>query len=295
MAGTRIETALERALSFSASAECPPRLRAAMVDAVFPGGGRVRPRLVLAVANACGGDDPALVDAALAAVELMHCASLVHDDLPCFDNAAWRRGRPTVHRAYGEQVAVLVGDALITNAFECLARAPTRNFQRLGPLLSALATGVGAPRGLVAGQAWEAETEVDLTAYHRAKTGALFEAAAAMGALAVGANPAPWRKVAAHLGEAYQVADDLADLLSTAQELGKPVGQDCQRDRPNAAAALGVHGAVARLDLLVNAAQAAVPECHGRAELQGFIEAVAERLLPTSLSGQTGSAVAAAG
>lgn len=295
MPGKRIESALERALTLSASGECPPRLRAAMIDAVFPGGGRVRPRLALAVAVACGDDDVALTDASLAALELMHCASLVHDDLPCFDNAAWRRGRPTIHRVYGEQVAVLVGDALITNAFECLARAPTRNIHRLGPLLSALATGVGAPRGLVAGQAWETESEINLSAYHRAKTGALFEASAAMGALAAGANPAPWRKMAAMLGEAYQVADDLADLLSTAHELGKPVGQDSQFDRPNAAQALGVDGALARLDELVLAAQHSVPECVGRSELLGFIEAVAERLVPTSLTRQLGGTVAAAG
>lgn len=295
MPGKRIETALERALALSASPDCPPRLRAALIDAVFPGGGRVRPRLVLAVASACGDDDPALSDAAMAAVELMHCASLVHDDLPCFDNAAWRRGRPTVHRVYGEQVAVLVGDALITCAFECLARAPTRNPHRLAPLLTALATGVGAPRGLVAGQAWESEAEVDLSAYHRAKTGALFEAAAALGALAAGANPGPWRNLGAQLGEAYQVADDLADRLSTSRELGKPVGQDGQLDRPNAATVLGVKGAMARLDQLVAAAQNAVPDCPQRAALVTFIETVAERLVPASLSGRPGGAVAAAG
>ena len=89
----------------------------------FPGGARIRPRLCLAVAQACGEDQPAVTDAAAAAIELLHCASLVHDDLPCFDDAPIRRGKPSVHRAFGEQLAVLAGDALIVLAFETLALA----------------------------------------------------------------------------------------------------------------------------------------------------------------------------
>ena len=94
--------------------------------AVFPGGARIRPRLCLAVAQACGEDQPAVTDAAAAAIELLHCASLVHDDLPCFDDAPLRRGKPSVHRAFGERLAVLAGDALIVLAFETLARAAVR-------------------------------------------------------------------------------------------------------------------------------------------------------------------------
>src|SRR6188472_2351944 len=101
----RIEQALQTAIARADIPGCPPRLAAAMRHAVFPRGARVRPRLCLAVAAACGDDDPALSDAAAASIELLHCASLVHDDLPCFDNADTRRNRPSIHRAFGEPLA----------------------------------------------------------------------------------------------------------------------------------------------------------------------------------------------
>jgi len=110
----RIERSLHAALAPGAT---PPLLSLAMHHAVFPGGARVRPRLCLAAASACGGDDPTLAEAAAAAIELMHCASLVHDDMPCFDDAATRRGRLSVHRAFGEPLALLAGDGLIGMAF----------------------------------------------------------------------------------------------------------------------------------------------------------------------------------
>src|SRR3712207_4775184 len=119
--GIRIELALVEALTRAGSSPCPPLLAAAMHHAVFPGGARIRPRLCLSVAAACGDDDPAVSEAAAVAIELLHGASLVHDDLPCFDDAPIRRGRPSVHCAYGEPAAVLTGDALIVLAFQILA------------------------------------------------------------------------------------------------------------------------------------------------------------------------------
>ncbi|HEY5308446.1 MAG TPA: polyprenyl synthetase family protein, partial [Casimicrobiaceae bacterium] len=116
----RIESALSAAVASGEGLGCPPKLVAAVRHAVFPGGARIRPQLCLAVAQACGDDDPALADAAAVAVELLHCASLVHDDLPCFDDATTRRGRASVHSAFGERLAVLAGDALIVNAFQTL-------------------------------------------------------------------------------------------------------------------------------------------------------------------------------
>src|SRR5579875_14557 len=110
---TRIEQALTDALAGSRGADGPPKLAAAMQYAVFPRGARLRARLCLAVAQACGDDAPMLSDAAAVSIELLHCASLVHDDLPCFDDADTRRGKPAVHRAFGEPLAVLTGDALI--------------------------------------------------------------------------------------------------------------------------------------------------------------------------------------
>ncbi|MBN8492558.1 MAG: polyprenyl synthetase family protein, partial [Burkholderiales bacterium] len=161
----RIERALQQALSFGMSPEGPPLLAAAMRHAVFPGGARIRPQLCLAVARACGDPHPELSDAAAAAIELLHCASLVHDDLPCFDDAATRRGVPSVHAAFGERLAVLSGDALIVLAFQALAEASAPATARLlGPLVRTLGQRVGGPHGIVAGQAWECEPRVSLAA-----------------------------------------------------------------------------------------------------------------------------------
>ncbi|HSG88014.1 MAG TPA: polyprenyl synthetase family protein [Pseudomonadales bacterium] len=245
----------------------PPTLAEAMHYAVFPGGHRIRPRLCLSVAAACGDSAPALADAAAAAIELLHCASLVHDDMPCFDGAETRRGRPSVHSAYGEPLALLVGDGLIVLAFEVLANAAQVAPERLAPLLRTVSAAVGAPCGIVAGQAWECEPEPDLRAYHRAKTGALFAGATVAGAVAAGFEPEGWYRLGARLGEAYQVADDLSDALASEEELGKPVGRDTLLDRPSAVRELGVEGASARLRTLVEEAQASIPDCPHRKHL----------------------------
>lgn len=189
----RIEQALTAAVAAGEGPGGPPLLSAAIRHAVFPGGARIRPRLCLAVAQACGDDDPLLADAAAAAIELLHCASLVHDDLPCFDDAPTRRGMPSVHSRFGERIAVLTGDALIVLSFQIVAAAAGARPQRLAPVLAAIARGVGTPAGIVAGQACECEPYVALAAYQRAKTGSLFAACTEVGALAAGADPAPWR------------------------------------------------------------------------------------------------------
>src|ERR1700754_1173163 len=151
---SRIEKSLLMAVGLAEQAGCPPRLAAALQAAVFPKGARVRPRLCHAVATACGNDDPDAADAAGAAIEFMHCASLVHDDLPCFDNAATRRGRPSVHRAYGEPLAVLAGDALIVLSFQTIAWGTAQCPERLAALMVTLAEATGMPGGIAAGQAW---------------------------------------------------------------------------------------------------------------------------------------------
>jgi geranylgeranyl diphosphate synthase type II len=130
-------------------------------------------------------------DAAATAIELIHCASLVHDDMPCFDNADIRRGKPTVHRAYGEPLALLTGDTLIVAAFEVLARAAATDPERAVTLIRILGESTGMPGGICAGQGWESEDKIDLSAYHRAKTGALFTAATRMGAAARARSPTP--------------------------------------------------------------------------------------------------------
>jgi len=278
-----IEHSLAAALRNSLTAEAPPLLAAAMEYAVFPGGARIRPRLCLAVAAACQQDDPAIACAAAAAIELLHCASLVHDDLPCFDNAATRRGKASVHRAFGDRLAVLAGDGLIVLAFEYLARGAAVKPERLASLVTIVARSVGMPLGICAGQAWESEPRVSLSAYQQAKTGALFSAGCMAGAAAAGHQPEAWRMLGEKLGEAYQVADDIRDVASTAQELGKPIGQDVALGRPSAARELGIQGAIARLDFLVAGALASIPDCPGAEALKGLIQVEADGLLPKNL------------
>lgn len=280
----RIEASLSAQLQRCDAASCPPGLRDAMRHAVMPAGSRVRPKLGLAVAMACGDPNPATADAAAAAIELIHCASLVHDDLPCFDDAAVRRGRPSVHAAFGERLAVLAGDALIIMAFECVAIGAAAAPDRMAELIRIIAAASGGVRGITAGQAWECERRVDLGAYHRLKTGELFAAATAAGAAATGQDPQPWRLLGDRLGEAYQVADDLRDVLGKEAEMGKPAGRDADLSRPSAVRELGVDGAVARVRLLIDEAMQSIPPCPGAAELRALVLEQARRVVPRELS-----------
>jgi geranylgeranyl diphosphate synthase type II len=280
----RIENALEAALGRAEAPNAPPLLAAALRHAIFPGGARVRPHLCLAVAQACGDDTPTLTDAAAVAVELLHCASLVHDDLPCFDDAATRRGKPSVHALYGPALAVLAGDALIIMAFDALARAGAEVPARLPGLLATITRGVGMPGGIVAGQAWESEPAPLVEAYHDAKTGALFVAATMSGALAAGSDPAPWRALGEALGAAYQVADDLADAVLTEADLGKPTGRDEALRRPSLVTELGLMGAYDRLQERVREAVESIPPCDGAEDLRKLVQMQATRLAPKSLA-----------
>jgi geranylgeranyl diphosphate synthase type II len=281
---TRIEQALALAVARAGGDGCPPALADAVHHAVFPRGGRIRPKLSLAVAYACGDDQPGLSDAAAASIELLHCASLVHDDLPCFDDAAVRRGKPSVHAAYGEPLAVLAGDALIVLAFETLARAGACAPQRLGSLVMTVGRAVGMPSGIVAGQAWECEPTLDLVAYHRAKTGSLFVGAAMAGAIAAGAPSAGWRILGERLGEAYQVADDIRDVACDPLMIGKPVGQDEAHGRASAVRSLGLEGAIARLRRLVAEAVDSIPVCPRAGELRAMIRKETEKFLPEEIA-----------
>ena len=277
---SQIEQSLAAALAMGEAPGCPPKLAGAVRHAVFPGGARIRPQLCMAVARACGNDDPLLADATAVAIELLHCASLVHDDLPCFDDASTRRGRASVHWAYGESLAVLAGDALIVLAFQTLGAAGTQSPQRMAEVLGVVASGVGMPFGIVAGQAWESESKVSLAAYQRAKTGALFVAATTGGALAAGADAKPWRALGEWLGEAYQVADDIRDVMAIPSLIGKPVGQDIALGRPSAAIDLGLGGAIAYFEKLVQSAIDSVPECASRESLRQLVRSESERLVP---------------
>ncbi len=278
---SRIEDALVAAVATSDSiAGGPPRLAQAIRYAIFPPGARVRPRLCLTVAMALGDDDPAAANAAAAALEMLHCASLVHDDLPCFDDAALRRNKPSLHRAFGEREAVLTGDALIAMGFDVIARSASRHPSRTIALLRCLADSLAPPYGIIAGQAWECEPAAELSAYQRAKTGSLFVSATMAGAIAAGGDPLAWRTLGAKLGEAYQIADDIRDVVARQDEIGKPVGRDAALGRPNAVVALGMARAVAIFEALVSQALDSIPACPGRLRLQQLIRDEALRLVP---------------
>ncbi|MFA9475807.1 MAG: polyprenyl synthetase family protein [Filomicrobium sp.] len=277
---TRIERSLIAVIDRCKDPSAPKKLSAAIEYAVFPGGSRMRPRLCLSVAQACGDGNPSVAEAAAAAVELMHCASLVHDDLPCFDDAATRRGKPSVHSAFGEQIAVLAGDAILVLAYEALLDGAAEYPELLVKLSRILSRSVGVPGGIIAGQAWEYEATLNLAVYHRAKTAALFNAAVQSGVVAAGSDPIQWRDFATRLGEAYQVADDLRDCLSTPEELGKPTGQDSLHERPNAVSELGVDASVKRLGCLIEDALASIPSCPGQDELKALINAETDRFTP---------------
>ncbi len=280
----RINAALKAAIDSSAGHPCPPRLVEAINYAVFPGGHRIRPRLCLAVAMAHEDCDRTVVESAMSSVELLHCASLVHDDMPCFDNAEIRRGKPAVHVEFGEPLALLCGDALIVLAFKTLARAARNAPKRGMRLLDIVCDGVGAPNGIVAGQGWECEADVPLFEYQRAKTGVLFAAATMAGAAAAGADHEPWGLLGERIGQAYQVADDLLDKFGNPDVIGKPVGQDEANDRPNAVNEMGARGASDLLEEMIGGAIDAIPDCTHRNELQLLIREEAKRFMSLALS-----------
>lgn len=267
----RVETALEAAVGRALASTTPPLLASAIRHAVFPGGARIRPQLCLLVAMSAGDGEHA--DCAAGAIELLHCASLVHDDLPCFDDAETRRGQPSVHKAFGEAIAVLVGDALIVHAFAELAQG-----RHAPAMVRTLAQSAGAACGIVAGQAWESEPKgTSLDDYHRAKTGSLFEAAAALGAICAGVPSDPWRAFGDALGRAYQAADDVLDVVGDAETLGKPCGRDVALGRPSLVRVGGLEAAQTRARVLFHASIAAIP--HGNPRVEAWVRRLAEKVI----------------
>lgn len=206
------------------------RLWEAMGYSVLAGGKRVRPVLTLAVCEALGGRVPDAVPLGCA-LELVHTYSLIHDDLPCMDDDDLRRGRPTCHKVYGETMAVLAGDALQAEAFRLLASAGLSGGQRADAVLAL--SGACGGDGMVAGQALDvaglARDGEQLRQLCRLKTGALLRAAAQLGCIAAGASMDDQRKAvsyAEHIGLAFQVRDDMLDVIADQEEFGKPVGSD---------------------------------------------------------------------
>ena len=265
----RTETALERALP--AETVVPQRLHAALRYATLGAGKRVRPLLAHA-AGALGEASPEALDGVSCAVEMIHAYSLVHDDMPCMDDDDLRRGRPTVHRAYDEATALLVGDALQTQAFIVLAELGAVSPATRAVLVAELARASGS-LGMAGGQAIDLQSvgvalsQDALEAMHRMKTGALLRASLRMGALCAAEgtklSAAALEQVDAYAGAvglAFQVVDDILDVTADTATLGKTAGKDEANDKPTYVSILGLDRARALADELHAAAGAAVAQ-----------------------------------
>lgn len=260
---------VEDALSLWVVADAPVDLGKAMRYAVLDGGKRLRPLLVLAVSHAVRGNPQAALRAACAA-ELIHAYSLVHDDMPCMDNDLLRRGKPTVHVAFGEATALLAGDALQALAFEILTpeheNIPAHVQARLCRLL-ARAAGCA---GMAGGQAIDlasvglALNEAQLQAMHDLKTGALLQGSVLMGAACGGVTDAALQALQAYgaaLGLAFQVVDDILDVTADSATLGKTAGKDAANDKPTYVSLLGLERSRAFAQTLYAQAMAALDRC----------------------------------
>ncbi len=247
LSAARAELALENALP--TADQLPQALHAAMRYSVLGGGKRLRPTLVYAAAAALGVVD-ATLDLPAAAVEIIHAYSLIHDDLPAMDNDELRRGKPTCHIAYGEAEAILAGDALQALAFEVLARDCHWPPRSQLAMLRLLANACGS-RGMAGGQAidlaavGQALRLEELERMHRYKTGPLIRASVLLGALAAGCDEgsvefAALSRYGQELGFAFQIQDDVLDVLGETEVIGKPQGSDSARGKPTYPALVGI-------------------------------------------------------
>lgn len=263
----RIDAALERLVPREATP--PETIHRAMRYSLFAGGKRIRPLLCMEAGYAVAGRDVAGMEDVACTLEMIHTYSLIHDDLPALDNDDLRRGRPTSHKVFGEAMAILAGDALLTHAFVVLGRLGSAR------LVEELAVASGTVGGMIAGQVHDIEdagqtpTMELLDRIHRAKTGALLRASARMGAIYAGAGEEELDAMSSygeHIGLAFQIVDDILDVEQSSQELGKTAGKDvaqgkitfpavyglaesrrmAENERQRAHAALRVFGAPAR-------------------------------------------------
>lgn len=276
-----VDRALDRALPKPTVK--PATIHKAMRYSLFAGGKRLRPVLCLAAAEACGGElEPALP--AACAVECLHTYSLIHDDLPCMDNDDFRRGRPTSHKVFGEGIAVLAGDALLTQAFEILTAAPATPRYPAAAMVRELAVASGS-RELIAGQVADLEGEGkkatlrELRFIHRAKTAALLTASIRLGAMSANAAPARLESLTGFgeaLGLAFQVIDDILDVTQTSEKLGKSAGKDVAAQKATYPALLGLEKSRKEARRLTAASLAALKPLGKRADV---LRALGEYLL----------------
>ncbi len=257
---------VEKELDIALGPERPEFLREAMRYSLLAGGKRLRPILCVAACELAGGKAEQALPTAVA-LEMIHTMSLIHDDLPAMDNDDLRRGRPTNHKVYGDAIAILAGDALLTRAFEMVSlRSPEVPPERLIKIVGELSLVAGAP-GLVGGQVVDLECEgkeVDLQTLefiHLHKTGALLKACVICGALVAGAEKAlidALEIYAKGIGLAFQIIDDILDVTASSDVLGKTAGKDLIADKTTYPKLLGLDESRKRADLLIDEAKSAI-------------------------------------
>src|SRR5689334_6359802 len=267
----RIDEALQRWVPPESTP--PESVHKAMRYSLFAGGKRIRPALCIAAAEAVS-DNPEGIESAACTLELIHTYSLIHDDLPAMDDDDFRRGRPTCHKVFGEAMAILAGDALLTLAFQVLAQIPCDDGRKVR-LIEELAVASGAVGGMIAGQVHDIEGEGKhpnaslLEAIHHAKTGALLRASLRMGGFYAGADDEQLAALSCfgrHIGLAFQIVDDLLDVEQPSEALGKTAGKDARQRKITFPAVYGLERSRAMAEQERMGAHAALRPFGKRAE-----------------------------
>ena len=240
------DSALERLLPVPE--ERPASIHRAMRHSVFAGGKRIRPILCMEAGSAVAGSLPAGIEEAGAALEMLHTYSLIHDDLPALDNDDLRRGRPTCHKAFGEAIAILAGDALQTQAYEVLSRLQCLPQARV-KIIEEIARGTGTINGMIGGQVVDLESErtrpdhETLQYIHRSKTAALITASVVAGGIYAGGSDSQVESLRSYgqsIGLAFQIVDDILDVTQTSEQLGKTAGKDVASEKATYPALFGL-------------------------------------------------------
>lgn len=277
-----VERALARCLP--AATVRPATIHRAMRYSLLAGGKRLRPILTLAAAEACGAKDLANLLPAACAVELIHTYSLIHDDLPCMDDDDLRRGRPTSHKVFGEGIAVLAGDALLTRAFGLLAAVKTAKHYPLSQLLAETEAAAGSLQ-LIAGQVADLEAEGkklsirDVRFIHERKTAAMIVLSLRLGAMIANATSTQLKALTdfgKSLGLAFQILDDILDVTATSAQLGKSAGKDLKDSKATYPAVIGLEAARKEAEIQTRKALRALAPLGSRGNR---LQAIAESLL----------------
>ena len=264
----------------------PVSIHKAMRHSVFAGGKRLRPILCMEAGRMVAGSLPQGVEELGAALEMLHTYSLIHDDLPALDNDDLRRGRPTCHKAFGEAIAILAGDALQTQAYEVMSRLKCSPEARVR-IVEEIAHGTGTVDGMIGGQVVDLEAEhtkptAEMLEYiHRSKTAALITASLVSGGLYAEAKQSEVAKLRAFgmgIGLAFQIVDDVLDVTQTSEQLGKTAGKDTASEKATYPALFGIEASVRKADALVNDAFSELESFGERAEpLKGLARFLVER------------------